>query len=282
MSIVTYNYCKYNDLTPINYIGIKDSKGHIDILCVVDKEIDIDKIKPKLKDEVFGKKINADSDYNFFPLPSLSKENKTRSIYYISGPSGSGKTTLASKIAEVYSDYFPNRDIYFFSPKQPEGLMVKLKPKVVNVTDPVKSYKNFINPDTKITIDENDENPSELDNSLCIFDDLEGVPDKKVKESLNSIISSILHLGRHRNISCLFLNHLACNNNETKKILAETHNIVFFPQGEPNRQIKYLIDNYCGLSKNDLTSVLKNNPRWVCVHRNYPIHTITPYEVRIK
>jgi hypothetical protein len=53
-------------------------------------------------------------------------------------------------------------------------------------------------------------------------------------------------------------------------VLNESHNIVFFPSGMGNRNLKYLLDNYLGLDKNQIQKVKNLDTRWVCITRSYP------------
>lgn len=272
MSIVSPEYAKYKKLKIVDWVAINDGEGNNNFVCIVDADIkNID------NEETFGRSIECEPGNKFQPCPNMSKENKQRIVYYISGQSGSGKTTIASNIAKIYKKRFPKNKIVFISPKPIEGVMKDLNPVIINVADENKAYNNFVNEETKIKIDESLDK-TELDNTLCIFDDIEGVP-KKIREKIIDLINNILFLGRHRSISICYLTHITCNNKETKGILTEANAIITFPTGKITKPLKYVYENHCGMDRKIMEALSNVRSRWICVYRNYPPHVITENQI---
>lgn len=271
MSIVTPAYAKLNDLRPTSWVSIKKKNGDNNYLCVVDEDI------PEIDDKnTFGKAIVCDKDYKFQPCPNMSKDDKQRIVYYISGQSGSGKTTMATEIAKVYKERFPSNKIIFISPKKPDGAMKELDPIIINISNEEKAHYNFVDEETKIRIEE-DLDKTELDNTLCIFDDIEGVT-KKIRLAIKELLNKILFLGRHRSISVCYLTHITCDHNETKPILTEANAIITFPNGKITELNKYVYKNYCGMDLNTVKALSNIKSRWICCHRNYPPFICTEKE----
>ena len=65
----------------------------------------------------------------------------------------------------------------------------------------------------------------------------------------------------------VFIHHIY---HETKTILNESHNIVFFPSTLGGRSLKYLLDSYLGLDKKQIEKVKNLDSRWVCVCKTFP------------
>ena len=86
-----------------------------------------------------------------------------------------------------------------------------------------------------------------------------------------TICNNILVIGRHSNVSMCFTTHNPCAGNETKLLLSEAHIITFFPKSTGNRALKYLLDSYLGLDKEQINKIKKMKTRAVSVVRGYPV-----------
>jgi hypothetical protein len=47
--------------------------------------------------------------------------------------------------------------------------------------------------------------------SVIIFDDIDVLNDKRIRDGVYSLLNQVLEIGRHFNISCLMTNHLPSN-----------------------------------------------------------------------
>lgn len=223
------------------------------------------KIKNDNKDELIvyttssktGEKeiITKNKDY-IQPIPDKSKE---RSICYCSGKSGSGKSWFVMHYVKEYQKQHPKNDIILFSSIASDA----------GSLDKIKGLK-------KMKLNEDFLNDKELDNIECykntmvIFDDTDCINDKRLKQKINGILNKILETGRHENVSCCYTSHLACKGNETKTILNESHLIVYFPDGTPPRIINNLLENYVGLTKEQIRKVNEIDSRWIAFYHQSP------------
>ena len=98
------------------------------------------------------------------------------------------------------------------------------------------------------------------------------------KAKINGILNSLLETGRHFNASVIYTSHLPCAGNDTKRILNEAHSITIFPNGLGGRSLKYLLDSYLGLDKEQIKRVKKTDSRWVTIVKSYPMVVLTEKE----
>ncbi len=98
----------------------------------------------------------------------------------------------------------------------------------------------------------------ELANSVCIFDDIDVILDKKIRDAVYSILNQALEIGRRFKITIVVTNHLPTNGKDTRRILNEAHTITYFPRRAGGR-IRYLLENYVGLGKKQ-TQYLSRTP----------------------
>ena len=88
----------------------------------------------------------------------------------------------------------------------------------------------------------------------------------------------ILETGRHFNISCVYTSHVACAGIDTKRILNEAHSITIFPHGLGGRSMKYLLENYLGLDKDQVKRIKKLGSRWVSILKTFPMIVLSEKE----
>jgi predicted AAA+ superfamily ATPase len=221
----------------------KKKKKGSQIISVSDKDV----IRP------FNELSLGEDDGVFQLIPNPEKE---RQILYITGASGSGKSYFTRQYCNEFKKLFPKREIFLFSSIADDSSI-----------DEIKGLKRI-----KLTPELIDEDLSAEDfkDSLVIFDDTDCITDKKMKMKINGVLNSILETGRHFNIYCIYTSHLACAGNDTKRILNEAHSITFFPHSLGGRSLKYLLDSYLGLDKQQIQKVKGLKSRWVCAVKSYP------------
>jgi energy-coupling factor transporter ATP-binding protein EcfA2 len=186
---------------------------------------------------------------------------KDRECLYITGPSGSGKSTYCSQYAREYKKKHPKNNLVLISPISDDDCLSKLNP--IRVTP---NEENFIN--DPITLEE-------VRDSLVIFDDVDAIHDKKVKEAVMNFRSQILLTGRHYCTSVLTTSHMICDYKATREQINESHFVTFYPSGGANYHIKRFLKEYCGLKPAEITKILKLPSRWVTVHKNYPMYVLS-------
>ena len=188
-------------------------------------------INPNLNDNdaTDFKHLKISNDSTFQHIPDTTKE---REIIYITGPSGSGKSTYTRKFLEEYKKKYKDRPIYMFSSLKEDPSLDSIKPKRFKID---ALYKDPIEAE-------------ELKDSVVIFDDIDVISDRKIKEAVYNILNNILEIGRHFSITCIITNHLPTNGRDTRRILNESHCYVYFPHSAGGK-IKYLLQEYLDIDK---------------------------------
>ncbi len=70
----------------------------------------------------------------------------------------------------------------------------------------------------------------EFANSVIIFDDIDVLSNKPIRNAVYDLLNQALEIGRHFKITCLMTNHLPSNRTDTRRILNECHIFVHFPR----------------------------------------------------
>jgi len=185
-----------------------------------------------------------------------------RFCQFIFGSSGSGKSTYASKLLKEYKNIYPENPIYLISPKEKDPVLDKLNPYRIIINE-----KNFLSDDRL-------EDLNEISDSCILFDDVEGVTNKKIRDNIDALRNKILLVGRSYNISCITILHIAMNGYSTKIVLNESEFFTFFPNSGTNNAIVKTLQNYIGLSKAQVNEILNLNSRWVTIHKQYPMYVL--------
>jgi len=203
----------------------------------------------KILDKSRGKEIILKDDGSFFPMFDTNKE---RQVFMITGMSGSGKSTYTGKLINTYKKIYPNNEVFVFSNKD---------------SDPALDKEDI----KRMPIDEeliNDPiNLDELNNSLVVFDDIEGNPDKKINAEMDRLRDLILQQGRSYKVSFVYISHLANNYKQTRTILNECNSITIFPAMTTKYALKYLLEKYFGFCRDDINKVCSLPSRWVTINK---------------
>jgi len=208
------------------------------------------------------RQLKIANDSKFQQVPDTTKE---REILYITGPSGSGKSTYTRKYLEQYKKKYKTRDIYLFSSLPSDESLDKIKPKRIKLND------SLYNDPIKV---------EELRESICIFDDIDVISEKKIREAVYDILNQVLEIGRHYKIHCVVTNHLPTNGKETRRILNEAHTVTYFPHSAGGK-IKYLLEEYIGLDKKQIAYIKKQNSRAATIYKNYPQCYMLEHEISL-
>lgn len=247
---MTFNY----DLVGKKFAIIKSSDSKKNKVVSIADENDADEAK-KLFDKIELKDGQKFSPYPD-PQPVLERE-----IGYITGPSGSGKSTYVKNYVNEWKKQHKNKDVYLFSSLDQDPSIDEIGPKRIKLETLVEE---------PLLIDEFDEG------SLVIFDDVDNIGNKKVREAVYSVLNNILEIGRHRKIWCLITNHLPTLGRDGKKIMNECHFVVFFPKSGSNGvNMKRLLCDYLGLPNDFIKKMKKEKTRWVTIFKTYPNFVFT-------
>lgn len=183
-------------------------------------------------------------------------KTKERSVSFISGKSGAGKSTFSRFYIEEYHKMYKKRPVYVFSYFQEDPSLDSLKYlKRIPLND------EFI----KTTFDLED-----FKESLILFDDIDTIKSKALKNKLFHILNSLLQLGRHIKCEVLYLSHITTNGCDTRIILAESTSITIFPAVMHGRSLRYLLEIYYGMSKLQIKRIKSLKSRAVTIVNTYP------------
>ena len=105
--------------------------------------------------------------------------------------------------------------------------------------------------------------------NLRLFDDIDVLPKKKIKEAVYQILNEILQIGRHHRIACIGTNHLPTNFQWTRIILNESHIVVYCPAAATNK-VKYMLQTYVDLEPEQIRYFEKCGSRWIAVFKHFP------------
>ncbi|RZK26956.1 MAG: hypothetical protein EOO43_01245 [Flavobacterium sp.] len=189
--------------------------------------------------------IELEPGFKFQLSPEPSKEELKSRTLFVAGESGAGKSYFVKQYAERYHKEYPKHPIYLISYLEQDETLDSFKP----ITR--------INAFTQEVLDEclSWDLKEEFSNCFIIFDDIDSVVNKKTKEIIYGFLNKILRIGRHSFTSCAYVGHALYGSNELKQILNECMTITFFPKYLNYKKMKYLLENYFGLSKEQIEKV---------------------------
>ena len=213
-------------------------------------------VDPDTKDENGFNEIELDDNEIFEPTIDKSSQ-----VLYICGARGSGKSRYAKIYAMNYAKRYRERRIYLFSQKN-EDIELDSVPRIKRIELNESIYEEPFDYTT-------------FEDSLVIFDDIDKIPNKQMKNAIKQLMDEMIHLGRSYNISVLMTNHDLTEGSRTKTILSSSDSITFFMHSGAKRQIEYLATNYGNITKQDLTELKKNKSRWTTIYKNYPTIILT-------
>jgi hypothetical protein len=216
----------------ISYIVKKDSNKKVNNLCLLEDE------------DAGASDVSLDEHHRFQLAPRPIKE-KERSTLFIAGESGAGKSYFAREYAKEYNRMFPRNEIFLISYLDQD--------ETLDSYDKITRLNCFNNEFLKEagTLDLQ----TEFSNSFVIFDDIDSITEKKNKVIIYALLNKILRLGRHYNISVAYLGHELYSSHDLKCILNECHTITFFPRFLNFKKLKYLLEEYFGLSKEQIAKI---------------------------
>jgi len=206
---------------------------------------------------------------------------------YIPGPSGVGKSYLTAQFMKEYVRRYVDRKVYFFS-QVPEdrvidnvveehdlierNVFVRIDLNMFNYIIPKATAKKKINvpPPVIPSIDD-------FRRSLCIFDDIDEIPNLNIRKNIDAFKDEIIATGRDHSyqgndIDIIITNHQILGGVRTSKIVQQSNFVVLFPQGLSSHGIKITCSKYLGIDQEQINKILSlNKPyQYAIVHRDAP------------
>jgi hypothetical protein len=186
--------------------------------------------------------------------PTLPKNGIVRT--YTAGPSESGKTTWNIALIKEIRRRHKKIKLYLFSQLSKDEDLDKLKPIRIKIDDEILEDPIAV---------------STFKDSIVMFDDIETIKVKKLKDEVSNLRDQCLSEGRHYNISVLCTNHQITDYKKTRNMLLECQYITFFPRSSGVYGIERLLKCYIGLGKDDIKKILSLPSRWVTIWNRAPL-----------
>lgn len=207
-------------------------------------------------------KLKDNETIQQIPIGRMTNGKNQRFISLILGKSGIGKSTYANNLAIEYHSYYPKNSILLFT----DNPSSELKVKGADVKRVIIDEENFINDPIGL---------EEISNSFCVFDDIDAMNDKILKEALFKFLNKVLQYGRHHNISLAITMHKLVNGKDSTIMLDEAHSITYFPQFVSPMASKYLLENYVGINQYQINYIRKSGAYWATLYKDGRIFCMT-------
>ena len=197
---------------------------------------------------------------NLVVLPDSKPER-----IFVAGKSGAGKSCWAAMYIREFNEMHPNSNIY-----------------LISVHEDDQAYKGL--PIIQLTLNEafiND--PPTLEDfrdCLVIFDDVDNLQDKKLSNAVEAVNNDLLANSRKYGTYVLTLHHHLMEYKRTRTLLNESNRVVFYPQGSAYHVQRYL-KVYAGVSPADISKIMAEKSRWICLDNGVPMNYITENAVVI-
>lgn len=278
--LVTKAYAKVKKLPSLITLKVIGGKNHGQYFDVVDeRSVDNTEIDGE---NVLGMNVRLRSgNFQLVPRKQLFPGEKDRDTWYITGPSNIGKTVFASKLAKQYKRQNPRNKLIWITPIPDCDELLALNPIIINMSDPEKVYLNFYDEDEKLRIinnpsSPNEEQSSDLQDSMIIFDDIDASNDPKLSKLIyETLVNPALLFGRHFGITVVVAKHITADYSKTRTILQESEYITIFPRYSAQQPLRHLMKYYLGLSNDTMSDILSSHSRSVTFHNRYPFSIIT-------
>ena len=205
-------------------------------------------------------KLPNDTELQILPDTKLDRQ-----IIYCTGCSGSGKSTFIRKYCKEYKKKFKDNEIYLFSALKSDDSLDEIKPKRFKIDESLVSDPLDV---------------EDLKDSLVIFDDIDVIANKKVRDAVYNILNQVLEISRHFRTYCCVSNHLPTNGIWTRRILNESSVVVWFPQSAGGK-VKYMLQTYLDLDEKMIKYFKRSSSRWCAIYKNFPQLYVLQHEIAL-
>jgi hypothetical protein len=279
------------DATPIALVKRADDRGespfnphrcteHSSGILLLDTEANIGQELIELAPE---------SGETFQLLPE--KRKGQRDVIMIVGSSGSGKSTFAGNYMRTFQECYKTtaKNILVISaddfqdPAFAGCNHTHIKADMTLVEQPIE-LDELTRGSTPLTPDARKHSKDgEFKPSLVVFDDFEGISNKRVRDAVETLQQRILEIGRKRMIYCLFLCHRPANGRSTRYILNELTGFVMFPRFTSGQNLSYALKTHLNVPEG-LRACFKNDKswgRWIYIKNSGIQYILSPFRACI-
>lgn len=200
------------------------------------------------------------------PTPLFKHGEKQRSSIGFFGASGAGKSTACSKavidLLKIHTEL--KKNVFLFTRNtedDPAFKGIKMERVILD--------EHYIS--EPLTRDD-------LENSITIFDDVDSIPDKTIRNLVIDLRHDLLQTGRHIN------NHIFCTSHElvgrsAKDMISELTTIVLFPKSGLTAGIVRILNNYAGMTTQVVNRLINLDTRCLYIHLKSPLYIVTDHSV---
>jgi len=141
---------------------------------------------------------------------------------------------------------------------------------VIDLNDEEMLNYYFVDPETRLSCNQDFMGLSNLNNSLVVVDDAEQL-DKNKRILLEDLLANIMKYGRHNNCNLIWSRHLINGNNKlVQESLSELMYIVLFKDGA-HRRLSYFCEKYLDHGKDLVDWIRKDSGcRYTIIHNRIP------------
>lgn len=192
--------------------------------------------------------------------------NPKSSRYFIAGSTGSGKSTFAANLIKQYKRQFPTNRVILFSRIIDDPVLVK-----------IRGIKRVLLDES--FIEDPPDAVKEFKDSLVIFDDIDTLKPKQLKDAVLHIREDILQVCRKYNTTLISTEHQLMNYKQTRNLINDSEFITFFPKSGSHYHIMRFLKVYAGLNKKEIEKVLSLNSRAITLHKAFPQYILSDHNV---
>jgi hypothetical protein len=219
----------------------------------------------------YSKEFLMKDSAHVFPLPHVrvtdsgpeGTEKTYRECYYISGPCNCGKSTWVAKTVRLWKherrSLGLNDTVYLFSRVSCDHVFKNLGVTHILINEELT--------ESPFEVDE------ELQDCMVIFDDIDSITDKVLREYMWELRDELLGVGSHIGTYVINTSHELTNWKSTRSSLKEATSITMFP-GAERQKIKDFLKEKQGLSKQQVEAIMALKTRWITLYRYYPPYLV--------
>jgi hypothetical protein len=233
--------------------------------------------KAKQKEAEMGKDIGKSIQLNegyVFPLPlvkrTLPGEKAFRQVYHLAARSDAGKSTWSAKLMRLWKHERKKlglkEDIYIFSRVEADNAYSSLG--AVNVIIDEELIQYPIDPKT------------ELQDCLVVFDDIDKILDKKLREYMCDLRNGILQTGAHTGTYVINTCHHMRDWANTRDAMNEAHMVTVFPVADKLKIKEFMIEKL-GVTRQKAEYIVNLPTRWLTFNVLIPSYVVYEHGVII-